>query len=546
MKNIYEQDLDRNLANYAQLTPLNFLERCASVYPNKPSVVHGDRVFTWLETYQRSCLLASALCNAGVGIGDTVSFMGANTPETYEAHFGVPMTGAVFNALNIRLDSKSIAFILDHAETKVLFTDREFSKTIKGALDLVDKKPLVIDIDDPLFAGGELLGDRTFEDFILTGDQDYRCYKVEDEWQAVSLNYTSGTTGDPKGVVYHHRGAYLNALSNVLCWNLPQHPVYLWTLPMFHCNGWCFPWTLAGVAGVNICLRHVRDEAIFKAIKTHGVTHFCGAPVVLNTLINADQEIINGIDRKVAAMTAGAAPPAAVIAGMENMGFDVTHVYGLTETYGPCVVCSPQDDWQSMSAESRAEKIARQGVRAPLQDEVMVADPETMLPVPKDGRTIGEIFMRGNLIMKGYLKNPKTTEASFAGGWFHSGDLAVWHSDGYIDIKDRSKDIIISGGENISSIEIESILFKHPKILEAAVVASKDEKWGEVPCAFVALKPGEDLSVAELIVYCREELAGFKIPKKVAFGPIDKTSTGKVQKYLLREKAEQLEYAISK
>ena len=546
MKNIYEQDLDRNLANYAQLTPLNFLERCASVYPNKPSVVHGDRVFTWLETYQRSCLLASALCNAGVGIGDTVSFMGANTPETYEAHFGVPMTGAVFNALNIRLDSKSIAFILDHAETKVLFTDREFSKTIKGALDLVDKKPLVIDIDDPLFAGGELLGDRTFEDFILTGDQDYRCYKVEDEWQAVSLNYTSGTTGDPKGVVYHHRGAYLNALSNVLCWNLPQHPVYLWTLPMFHCNGWCFPWTLAGVAGVNICLRHVRDEAIFKAIKTHGVTHFCGAPVVLNTLINAEQQIINGIDHKIAAMTAGAAPPAAVIAGMENMGFDVTHVYGLTETYGPCVVCSPQDDWQSMSAESRAEKIARQGVRAPLQDEVMVADPETMLPVPKDGRTIGEIFMRGNLIMKGYLKNPKTTEASFAGGWFHSGDLAVWHSDGYIDIKDRSKDIIISGGENISSIEIESILFKHPKILEAAVVASKDEKWGEVPCAFVALKPGEDLSVAELIVYCREELAGFKIPKKVAFGPIDKTSTGKVQKYLLREKAEQLEYAISK
>ena len=546
LKNIYEQDLDKNSANYAHLTPLNFLERCASVYPNRLSVIHGDLAFTWLETYQRSCLLASALIKIGVGKGDTVSFMGANTPETYEAHFGVPMTGAVFNALNIRLDSKSIAFILEHAETKVLFTDREFSETIKKALDLLDKKPLVIDIDDPSFVGGELIGDRTYEEFLIGGDQDYSCFQIEDEWQAISLNYTSGTTGDPKGVVYHHRGAYLNALSNVLCWNLPEHPVYLWTLPMFHCNGWCFPWTLAAVAGVNICLRHVRDEAIFEAIKKHEVTHFCGAPVVLNTLINAGHEIKSGIDHKVFAMTAGAAPPAAVIAGMENMGFSVAHVYGLTETYGPCVVCSPQDDWQDMAVESRAEKISRQGVRAPLQDEVMVADPKTMAPVPKDGTTIGEIFMRGNLVMKGYLKNPTTTQASFAGGWFHSGDLAVWHPDGYIDIKDRSKDIIISGGENISSIEVESVLFKHPKVMDAAVVASKDEKWGEVPCAFVTLKPGEDLQVKELIAYCREELAGFKIPKKVAFGPIDKTSTGKVQKYLLREKAEQLEYAMGK
>ena len=546
LKNIYEQDLDKNSANYAHLTPLNFLERCASVYPKRLSVIHGDLAFTWLETYQRSCLLASALIKIGVGKGDTVSFMGANTPETYEAHFGVPMTGAVFNALNIRLDSKSIAFILEHAETKVLFTDREFSETIKKALDLLDKKPLVIDIDDPSFVGGELIGDRTYEEFLLGGDQDYSCFQIEDEWQAISLNYTSGTTGDPKGVVYHHRGAYLNALSNVLCWNLPEHPVYLWTLPMFHCNGWCFPWTLAAVAGVNICLRHVRDEAIFEAIKKHEVTHFCGAPVVLNTLINAGHEIKSGIDHKVFAMTAGAAPPAAVIAGMENMGFSVAHVYGLTETYGPCVVCSPQDDWQDMAVESRAEKISRQGVRAPLQDEVMVADPKTMAPVPKDGTTIGEIFMRGNLVMKGYLKNPTTTQASFAGGWFHSGDLAVWHPDGYIDIKDRSKDIIISGGENISSIEVESVLFKHPKVMDAAVVASKDEKWGEVPCAFVTLKPGEDLQIEDLIAYCREELAGFKIPKKVAFGPIDKTSTGKVQKYLLREKAEQLEYAMGK
>ena len=546
LKNIYEQDLDKNSANYAHLTPLNFLERCASVYPQRLSVIHGDRAFTWLETYQRSCLLASALIKIGVGKGDTVSFMGANTPETYEAHFGVPMTGAVFNALNIRLDSKSIAFILEHAETKVLFTDREFSETIKKAIDLLDKKPLVIDIDDPSFVGGELIGDRTYEEFLLGGDQDYSCFQIEDEWQAISLNYTSGTTGDPKGVVYHHRGAYLNALSNVLCWNLPEHPVYLWTLPMFHCNGWCFPWTLAAVAGVNICLRHVRDQAIFEAIKKHEVTHFCGAPVVLNTLINAGHEIKSGIDHKVFAMTAGAAPPAAVIAGMENMGFSVAHVYGLTETYGPCVVCSPQDDWQDMAVESRAEKISRQGVRAPLQDEVMVADPKTMAPVPKDGTTIGEIFMRGNLVMKGYLKNPTTTQASFVGGWFHSGDLAVWQPDGYIDIKDRSKDIIISGGENISSIEVESVLFKHPKVMDAAVVASKDEKWGEVPCAFVTLKPGEDLQVEDLIAYCREELAGFKIPKKVAFGPIDKTSTGKVQKYLLREKAEQLEYAMGK
>ena len=482
----------------------------------------------------------------GVRKGHTVSFMGANTPETYEAHFGVPMTGAVLNALNIRLDSKSIAFILEHAETKVLFTDREFSETIKKALDLLDKKPLVIDIDDPFFVGGELIGDRSYEDFLSGGEHDYSCFQIEDEWQAISLNYTSGTTGDPKGVVYHHRGAYLNALSNVLCWNLPEHPVYLWTLPMFHCNGWCFPWTLAGVAGVNICLRHVRDQTIFEAIKKHEVTHFCGAPVVLNTLINAGHEIKSGIDHKVFAMTAGAAPPAAVIAGMENMGFSVAHVYGLTETYGPCVVCSPQDDWQDMAVESRAEKISRQGVRAPLQDEVMVADPKTMAPVPKDGTTIGEIFMRGNLVMKGYLKNPTTTQASFAGGWFHSGDLAVWHPDGYIDIKDRSKDIIISGGENISSIEVESVLFKHPKVMDAAVVASTDKKWGEVPCAFVTLKPGEELQVEDLITYCREELAGFKIPKKVAFGPIDKTSTGKVQKYLLREKAEQLEYAMGK
>ncbi len=544
--NIYEQDLDQNPANFAALTPLSFIERAAAVYPNKPSIVHGDTRYTWAETYQRSCKLASALLAQGIGEGDTVSFMGANTPETFEAHFGVPMTGAVLNALNVRLDAKAIAFILDHAETKVLFTDREYSPTIKAALELVAHRPLVIDIDDPYFEGGELLGEKDYEQFIAEGDDDYRCFQIKDEWQAISLNYTSGTTGNPKGVVFHHRGAYLNAISNAMCWNMVAHPVYLWTLPMFHCNGWCFPWTIAAYAGTNVCLRHVRDEAIYKAIKAHQVSHFCGAPVVLNTLVNAADELKQGIEHKVRAMTAGAAPPAAVIAAMEKMGFSVAHVYGLTETYGPCVVCAPQDEWADLDLDARAELLARQGVRAPLQDELMVANPTTLEPVPKDGKTMGEIFMRGNLVMKGYLKNPNTTNESFAGGWFHSGDLAVWHEDGYVQIKDRSKDIIISGGENISSLEVESVLFRHPKVLEAAVVASSDEKWGEVPCAFVALKAGQEMDAAELIGYCRQELAGFKIPKKVAFGPIEKTSTGKVQKYLLRERAEEIPYVVKK
>ena len=544
--NIYEQNLDMNQANFAPLTPLSFIERSASVYPDRLSVIHGETHYTWAETYQRCCLLASALIRMGIGEGDTVSFMGANTPETFEAHFGVPMTGAVLNALNVRLDAKAIAFILDHAETKVLFTDREYSDTIKAALELVADKPVVIDIDDPYFSGGELLGEKTYEDVLKTGDPDFRCFQIGDEWQAISLNYTSGTTGNPKGVVFHHRGAYLNAVSMAMCWDMTAHPVYLWTLPMFHCNGWCFPWTLAAVTGTSVCLRHVRDDAIFAAIKSHEVTHFCGAPVVLNTLINAADELKQGVEHKVSAMTAGAAPPAAVIAGMEGMGFSVSHVYGLTETYGPCVVCAPHDEWSALSIDDRAELLARQGVRAPLQDEMMVADPETLEPVPKDGKTMGEIFMRGNLVMKGYLKNPATTQESFAGGWFHSGDLAVWHEDGYAQIKDRSKDIIISGGENISSLEIESVLFKHPKILEAAVVASSDSKWGEVPCAFVTLKQGQEMGVEELIAYCREEMAGFKIPKKVVFGPIDKTSTGKVQKYLLRDRAEEVELVLKK
>jgi fatty-acyl-CoA synthase len=522
--NIYEQSLDQNRANFTALTPLTFLERAASVYPNRTAIIHGDSHQNWADTYKRCCLLGSALKKQGIGEGDTVSFMGANTPEVFEAHFGVLMSGAILNALNTRLDAKAIAFILEHAETKVLFTDREFSSTIKAALEILPTKPLVIDIDDPLFSGGELLGTQTYDEFISGGDPQYRCFQIDDEWQACSLNYTSGTTGNPKGVVFHHRGAYLNAISNAMCWNLTDHPVYLWTLPMFHCNGWCFPWTLAAVTGTSVCLRHVRDEAIFAAIKKYKVSHFCGAPVVLNTLLNADDSLKQGIDHEINVMTAGAAPPAAVIAGMEEMKFSVTHVYGLTETYGPCVVSAPQEEWQDLSIADRAELMARQGVRAPLQDELMVADPETMEPVPKDGKTMGEIFMRGNLVMKGYLKNPATTEESFAGGWFHSGDLAVWHEDGYAQIKDRSKDIIISGGENISSLELESVLFKHPKILEAAVVAAPDEKWGEVPCAFVSLKKGQEMTKEELVAYCREELAGFKIPKKVVFGPIDKTS----------------------
>ncbi len=541
-RNIYEQSLDRNAANFAPLTPLNFLERCAAVFPNRVSVIHGGTRLTWSETYLRCCLLASALTRIGIGKGDTVSFMGANTPETFEAHFGVPMAGAVLNALNTRLDAKAIAFILGHAETKVLFTDREYSATIKAALELVEREILVIDIDDPCFEGGELLGEQDYEAFIATGDPAYRCFQIEDEWQAITLNYTSGTTGDPKGVVFHHRGAYLNAVSNVLCWKMAAHPVYLWTLPMFHCNGWCFPWSLAVVAGVNVCLRHVRGAAMYDAIKRHRVSHFCGAPVVLNTLINARKELRRGIDHKVSVMTAGAAPPAAVIAGMEAMGFEVVHVYGLTETYGPCMICEPQTEWEGLDANSRADMLARQGVRAPMQDEIMVADPETMRPVPQDGQIMGEIFMRGNLVMKGYLKNPRTTEASFKGGWFHSGDLAVWHEDGYCQIKDRSKDIIISGGENISSLELESVLFRHPKILEAAVVAATDGKWGEVPCAFVCLKEDVEMTEAEFTAYCRSELAGFKMPKKVVWGPIQKTSTGKVQKYLLREQAEGAPY----
>jgi len=453
------------------------------------------------------------------------------------------MSGAVLNTLNIRLDAEMIAFMLQHGEAKLLITDREFSGTIAKALKLLpaDSRPVVIDVDDPQFEGGELLGEKNYEALLAEGDPDFAWEYPADEWQAISLNYTSGTTGNPKGVVYHHRGAYLNAVCNVMSWGMGLHPVYLWTLPMFHCNGWCFPWSIAAAVGTNVALRHVRADAIFDSIRENKVNHFCGAPIVLNTLINAPDEMKTGIDHQVKVMTAGAAPPATIIAGMEQMGFEVTHVYGLTETYGPCVVCAWHEAWDELPLEQKAALKSRQGVRYPMLDGLMVADSRTLQPTPKDGKTIGEIFMRGNLVMKGYLKNPQATEKEFEGGWFHSGDLAVWHPDGYLDIKDRSKDIIISGGENISTIEVEDILYRHPAVMEAAVVARPDEKWGETPCAFVNLKPGmEHTTAEEIIEFCRGQLARFKVPKTVVFGELPKTSTGKIQKYVLRTKAKEI------
>ena len=534
----FEANLEQNQANYSALSPMTFLHRAATVYPNRTATVHGETRRNWSETYQRCLKLASALQNQGVNPGDAVSIMAPNLPEHFEAHFAVPMCGAVLNSINIRLDAEAVAFILEHAESKVLITDKEFSTVVKAALELVENKPLVVDIDDPYWDQGDLIGELTYEALLNQGDADFTAYQVQDEWNAITLNYTSGTTGNPKGVVYHHRGAYLNAISNAISWGMGQHPVYLWTLPMFHCNGWCFPWTVAAMAGVNVCLRHVRADDIFNLIKQEKVGYFCGAPIVLNMLNSADDSLKTGIDHKVDVMTAGAAPPAAVIAGMEQLGFNVTHVYGLTETYGPSVVCAWHDEWNDKTLDDKARLKSRQGVRAPMLDGLMVADPVTMKPVPQDGETMGEIFMQGNLVMKGYLKNPETTAEAFSGGWFHSGDLAVWHADGYIEIKDRSKDVIISGGENISSIEVEDVLYRHPMIQEAAVVAKSDEKWGETPCAFVALKDEErEITEKEIIEFCREHMAHFKTPKNIVFGPLPKTSTGKIQKFLLRDRA---------
>jgi fatty-acyl-CoA synthase len=537
-QNPYEVDLDRNPANHAPLTPLTFVEWSASVYPDRAAVVHGERRFTWRETYARTRRLASALARRGIGVGDTVAAMLANTPEMYECHFGVPMAGAVLNTLNTRLDPDAIAFMLDHGAAKVLITDREFADTIERALARVERRPLVIDVDDPAYEGpGRRLGAIDYEALLAGGDPDFAWQPPADEWQAIALNYTSGTTGNPKGVVYSHRGAYLNGVGNLLTWSMPRHAVYLWTLPMFHCNGWCFPWSMAANAGTNVCLRRVDPALIFALIKAHGVTHYCGAPIVHSTLINADPKLREGITHKVSAFVAGAAPPQAMIEGMERIGFDLTHVYGLTEVYGPATVCAKHAEWGALDVGARAERNGRQGVRYVLQEGATVMDPATMKQVPADGETMGEIMFRGNITMKGYLKNPKATQEAFAGGWFHSGDLAVLHPDGYIKIKDRAKDIIISGGENISSIEVEDALYRHPAVLAAAVVAKPDAKWGETPCAFVELKPGAAATEQEIVEHCRAHLARFKVPRAVVFGPLPKTSTGKIQKFMLRQQA---------
>lgn len=539
--NPYNVALDRNPANYTPLSPLSFLEWAADVYPERISVIHGERRMTWAETYARCRRLASALQRRGVGEGDTVAVMAPNIPAMVEAHFGPAMIGAVLNTLNTRLDAEAIAFMLQHGEAKVLITDREFSSTIAKALAMLEKRPLVIDIDDPAYQGpGERLGETEYEAFLEEGDPEFRWSLPSDEWNAIALNYTSGTTGNPKGVVYHHRGAYLNAISNILVWGMPQHAVYLWTLPMFHCNGWCFPWTMAANVGVNVCLRKVEVGRMLELIRQHRVTHYCGAPIVHAMFINAPDELRKGIDHMVYGMIAGAAPPAAVIEGMERIGFNITHVYGLTETYGPAAVCAKHAEWESLPLAERARKNSRQGVRYPTQQGMTVMDPRTMEEVPRDGKTMGEIMFRGNITMKGYLKNPKATAEAFAGGWFHTGDLAVMEPDGYVKIKDRSKDIIISGGENISSIEVEDTLYRHPAVLAAAVVAKPDEKWGETPCAFVELKPGASVTEHELIEFCRQNLAHFKCPRTVVFGPLPKTSTGKIQKFMLRERAKAL------
>jgi len=540
--NPYDDGLPRTPANYAPLTPVSFLARTAGVYPERPAVVHGDTVYTWAQTYERCRRLASALAKRGVRAGDTVSIIAPNVPAIYEASFAVPMLGAVLNTINTRLDAGTVAFILEHAESRVLISDREFSATVCEALAGLDEPPLVVDIEDPLGSPGELLGELTYEALLGEGDPGFEWSPPDDEWRAISLNYTSGTTGDPKGVVYHHRGAYLNALSNAIGWNMAHHPVYLWTLPMFHCNGWCFPWTVAALAGTNVCLRKVEAGAIFDAIADRGVTHFCGAPVVLGLILNASEKERRSFDHTVEVMTAAAPPPAAVLEAMEQSGFHMTHVYGLTETYGPAVICAWKDEWNALSISEQAVRKARQGVRYHVLEGLDVIDPETMRPVPRDGETMGEVMFRGNVVMKGYLKNPKTTETSLAGGWFHSGDLGVMHADGYLQIRDRSKDIIISGGENISSIEVEDTLYRHPSVLEAAVVARSDDKWGETPCAFVTLKQGAKKTSAEdIIAFCRDNMAHFKAPKTVVFGPLPKTSTGKIQKFKLRERAESLD-----
>jgi fatty-acyl-CoA synthase len=531
----YETGLERNAANFQPLTPLSFLARAAEVYPDHTAIIHGSRPWTYRQFYSRAKQFASALAKRGIKRGDTVAVVLPNVPPMLEAHYGVAMAGAVLNSINTRLDAAIIGFTLDHGEAKVLVTDREFSKVMKGALSTCETRPLVIDYDDPEFDGaGERLGNIEYEDFLGEGDPDFAWLKPQDEWDAISLNYTSGTTGDPKGVVYHHRGAYLLAIANVITCGMGKHPVYLWTLPMFHCNGWCFPWTLSVVAGTHVCLRAVRAAPIYDAIATHKVTHLCGAPIVMSTLLNAPPHERKPLPHVVEFVTAAAPPPESVLAAMKSAGFNVTHVYGLTETYGPASVNDWHREWNALSGSEQAAKKSRQGVAYPVLDALDVLDPATMKTVPRDGETLGEVMFRGNVVMKGYLKNESATRAAFADGWFHSGDLGVIHPDGYIQLKDRSKDIIISGGENISSIEVEDALYKHSAVQVVAVVAKPDEKWGETPCAFVELKPGTTASAEELIAWCRSHLASYKCPRTIVFAEIPKTSTGKIQKFKLR------------